>query len=157
MTLLETVLQEFELSDKPGQIYNVDETGMSLDPPKLRVCTRKGQKKVHQRGGGNRSNITVVGSVSATGHIIPPFVIFEGKNFNHLLSQGEIPGTMYGTSPKGWIDMELFRCWFSDHFLRHATAARPLLLLMDGHSSHYQPELVRFAKEKYYVSLHTQA
>ena len=79
--------------------------------------------------------------------------IFEGKNFNHLLSQGEIPDTVYGTSPKGWIDTELFRCWFSDHFLRHATAARPLLLLMDGHSSHYQPELVRYAKENDVVLL----
>ena len=151
--LLEMVLQEFELFDKPGQIYNVDETGMSLDPPKLRVCALKGQKKVRQRGSGNRSNITVIGSVSATGHIIPPFVIFEGKNFNHSLSQGEVPGSRYGTSPKGWIDTELFRLWFTDRFLRHATAARPLLLLMDGHSSHYQPDLVRFAKENNVVIL----
>ena len=159
--LLETVLQEFELCDKPGQIYNVDETGMSLDPPKLRVCALKGQKKVRQRGSANRSNITVVGSVSATGHIIPPFVIFEGRNVNHSLSQGEAPSSRYGTSPKGWIDTELFRLWFTDHFLRHATAARPLLLLMDGHSSHYQPALVRFAKENDVVILrlpsHTSA
>jgi len=30
--LVETVLAHHELSDKPGQIYNVDETGVSLDP-----------------------------------------------------------------------------------------------------------------------------
>ena len=39
--LLETVLTHHELShhdsDKPGQIYNVDETGVPLDPPKQRV------------------------------------------------------------------------------------------------------------------------
>ena len=45
--LLETVMDENDLWDKPGQLYNVDETGMPLDPPKLRVCARKGQKKVH--------------------------------------------------------------------------------------------------------------
>ena len=77
--LLETVLTEHELFDKPGQIYNVDETGVSLDPPKQKVCAKRDQKKVRQIGSGNRSNITVVASVSATGHILPPFVIFEGK------------------------------------------------------------------------------
>ena len=145
--LLETVMEENDLWDKPGQLYNVDETGMPLDPPKLRVCARKGQKKVRQRGSGNKSQITVVSCGSATGHVIPPFVIFEGKNFNHQWSEGEVPGTMYGTSPKGWIDTELFQHWFTDHFLRHAPAARPLLLLMDGHSTHYQPEVLRQAKE----------
>ena len=36
--LLETVLTEFDLLHKPGQIYNVDETGMSLDPRNSRFC-----------------------------------------------------------------------------------------------------------------------
>ena len=159
--LLETVLTEHELSDKPGQIYNVDETGVSLDPPKRKVCAKRGQKKVRQCGSGNRSKITVVASVGATGHILPPFVIFEGKNFNHALTEVEVPGTMYGTSPKGWIDTELFKHWFADHFLRHATGARPLLLLMDGYSSHYQPEIIRLARENDVVILcfppHTSA
>ena len=83
---LETVLTEFDLHHKPGQIYNVDETGMSLDPPKIKVCAAKGQKKVRQHGSSNKSNITVVSSCSATGHILPPFVILEGKNLNHSLT-----------------------------------------------------------------------
>ena len=29
----------------------------------------------------------------------------------------------------------------------HAVAARPLLLLLDGHSSHFKPETIRFAQE----------
>ena len=51
-------------------------------------------------------------------------------------------------SAKGWVDSELFRGWLMDHFLQYAVAARPLLLVLDGHSSHYQPELVQYAKEK---------
>ena len=34
-----------------------------------------------------------------------------------------------------------------NHFIPQAVSARPLLLMLDGHSSHYQPELVRFAQE----------
>ena len=36
----------------------------------------------------------------------------------------------------GWI-MELFSNWFSNHFLKHAISSCLLLLLLDGHSSHY--------------------
>ena len=34
-----------------------------------------------------------------------------------------------------------------EHFLQFAVASRPLLLVLDGHSSHYQPELIDYAKE----------
>ena len=61
---------------------------------------------------------------------------------------GEVPGTVYGLSKNGWIDSELFDLWFTQHFLLHAPPARPLLLLMDGHSTHYQPCVVRKAAEE---------
>ena len=35
----------------------------------------------------------------------------------------------------------------SKHFVKYATAERPLLLLLDGHSSHCQPDVVYFAWE----------
>ena len=31
-----------EILDKPGQIYNMDETGMTLDPTKLKAVFAKG-------------------------------------------------------------------------------------------------------------------
>ena len=74
-------MEENDLRDKPGQKYNVDETGMPLDLPKSRVCAQKGRKKVGQRGSGNKRQITVVNCGLATGHILPPFVIFEGDEF----------------------------------------------------------------------------
>ena len=43
--LFETVLTEFDLYRKPGSIYNVDETGMSLDPLKLKVVLRKARRR----------------------------------------------------------------------------------------------------------------
>ena len=49
---------------------------------------------------------------------------------------------------KGWIDMELFSNWFHSHFLRYVPTARPLLLLMDGHSSHYCPDTIRMAAQE---------
>ena len=59
----------------------------------------------------------------------------------------EVVGIAYGLSAKGWVDSELFKGRLSDHFLAHAVGARPLLLLLDGHSSHYQPELISYVRE----------
>ena len=75
-------------------------------------------------------------------------VIFSGKRFNHELCKGEVPGTLYGMSDSGWMDQELFSNWFSNHFLKHAVSSRPILLLLDGHSSHYTLELVKRAAEE---------
>ena len=80
-------------------------------------------------------------------HVIPPMVVFSGKNFNHMLSDGEVPGTFYGTSKSGWMDQELFSSWFTLHFLQHAVSSRPLMLILDGHSSHFTLDLVKSAAE----------
>ena len=74
-------------------------------------------------------------------------VIFDAKRLNPEWTNGEFPGTTYGLSDNGWINTELFEAWMSEHFLQHAVSARPLLLLLDGHSTHYQPQLLRLAKE----------
>jgi hypothetical protein len=145
--VLKDVLEEHNLFDKPGQIYNVDESGMPLDHRPPKVLATKGQKKVRYRTSGNKSQITVIGCVNALGMAMPPFVKFDAKNLNVDWSKGEVPGTTYGLSKNGWIDMELFKGWFSDHFLKYAVSSRPLLLLLDEHSSHYNPEAVRLAKE----------
>ena len=43
------------------------------------------------------------------------------------------------------IKAELFESWFKDLFLPNAVSARPLLLLLDGHCTHYQPDLIKLA------------
>ena len=147
-TLLKKIMEENKLTDKPGQVYNVDETGMPLDHRPPKVLAVKGQKKVRYCTSGNKSQITVIGCVNATGTAIPPFVIFDAKSLNTEWTEGEVPGTIYGLSDRGWVDIELFKGWFNNHFLRHAVASRPILLLLDGHSSHcYNPETIREAKK----------
>ena len=120
---------------------------MPLEHRAPNVITKKGKRKVPYRSSGNKSQITVVGCVNASGHPIPPMVIFDAKSFNVDWAKGEVMGTFYGLSPKGWIDGELFKLWFINHFLKHAIASRPVLLLLDGRSSHYRPDTIEFAKE----------
>ena len=145
--LLNKCLEEHDFKDHPERIYNMDESGIPLDPKPPKVLAVKGQKKVRYRCSGNKSQITVLGCCSGTGQAMPPFIIFEGKQLNYLWTCGEVPGTRYGVSDSGWTNKSLFYGWLVEHFLVHAVQGRPLLLLVDGHSSHFDPEAIRFAKD----------
>ena len=145
--LLKTTLTKHNFSGEPWKVYNVDETGMPFDPRKLRVVTKVGTKKVRVMGSGNKHQITVVACGSATGHIIPLMVIFQSKNLKREWLNNEVAGTVYATSDTGWISAPLFSNWF-DHFLMHAVPGRPLLFLLDGHSTHYNPDIIAKAMEQ---------
>ena len=118
--LLNEVLEKHNLMDKPGEIYNVDESGMPFDHRPPRVLAQKGQKKVRYRTSSNKSQVTVIGCVSTAGQAIPPFVIFDAKSLNIEWTKGEVAGARYGLSDSGWEDMDFFKLWFCDQFLMYA-------------------------------------
>ena len=145
--LLEETMEKYNLIDKPCQVFNMDETGMPLSPKPLKVFDKRGVRNPSAFTSPDKSQITVVGCVNASGQCIPPMVIWDRKQLNPELAIGEVPGTIYGLSSKGWMDMELFDLWFKRHFLRYCPSTRPILLLMDGHSSHYCVDTIKQAAE----------
>ena len=58
-----------------------------------------------------------------------------------------MPNTLYGMSEKGWTDQELFFFWMTQLFVKHIPPTRPVMLLVDGHASHYEPETIKVAAE----------
>ncbi len=147
-SLLENTLKTNKLLDKPKHIFNCDETGMPLAPKAPKTVAEKGAKNPSCVTNSTKAQITVLACVNAAGDCIPPMVIFDRKKLNPQHCIGEVPNTYYGLSGKGWIDTGLFQDWFSQHFLCYAPPIRPLLLLLDGHSSHYSPEMIRIAADE---------
>ena len=147
--LLHETLTTHGLMDKPSQIYNVDESGVPLNPCPPKIVTTKGRvtKKVRYRTSGRKGQVTVVGCANASGQAIPPMIIYDAASLNPAWTRDEVPGTKYGLSSNGWINTDLFEAWFLEHFLENAVSARPLFLLLDGHSTHYQPQVIRLAVE----------
>ena len=143
--LLEQTLDTYNLRGRPCLIWNMDETGVPLNPPSPKVVTSTEHPNPICIKSGDRSQVTVVACVSAAGVCLPPMVIWNRKTFSAALTEGEVAGTMYGLSAKGWMDSELFDGWFRNHFLRYVPADWPILLLLDGHSSHFCPETIEFA------------
>ena len=146
--LLTETIEVNGLTQRPGQIFNCDETGMPLvhKPPK--VVSHVQQRHPYAVTSGDKSQITVLVCASASGYTIPPMVVFDRKHLQVEMTAGEVPGTFYGLSDSGWMDAELFQEWFSNHFLVHVPSARPVLLLLDGHTSHYNPTFLKAAAEE---------
>ena len=140
--LLWSTLEENDLTDKPCLIFNVDESAA------LKVVAPCGVRHSQVVCAGNKAQITVVACCNAAGYTMPLMVIFDRKTLKPEMATGEVPGTMYGLSRSGWMDGDLFELWFTHHFLPYAPPTRPLLLLLDGHSSHYQLNVVKKAAEE---------
>ena len=143
--LLRSVYNDFDFDKFPESIYNMDETGIPLSSRPPKVVAKKGQKKVRYRTSGQKAQITVIGCGSAAGQVIPPFIIFAAKQVSPLWTVDEVNGSRFAVSENGWVDQELFYFWRKEHFLSNAVSRRPLLLLLDGHSSHFEPSTIEFA------------
>lgn len=147
--LLEDTVKGNNLHKRPALIFNCDESGFPLAHRPGKRIAGKGQKHVLTVTSDSKSRVTVLACINAAGYAIPPLIIYARANLTKPLYKGEIPGTMYSLSPgSGWMDGATFYEWFEQHFLEYAPSGRPLLLLLDGHSSHYNPTFIRFAAEK---------
>lgn len=144
---LETVMRENELFDHPENIFNVDESGLQANNQPDSVIAEKGSKSVHVLTSGEKGeNVTVIGCCNAAGQFLPPVLIFKGVNRKPELADGLPPGSdVYMNKKSSYISTDLFHRWFTEHFLKHKTSGKTLLIL-DGHASHCSsPRLLQTA------------
>ena len=79
--LLENTLKDNYLFDKPGNIFNVDESGLQLNNKPDKVIAMKGSKDVHVLTSGEKGEtVTLVACCNAEGNFLPPYCIFKGVN-----------------------------------------------------------------------------
>ena len=145
--LLEETLVSNGLMDEPCCLYNADETGLCLDANPIKVIGPKGHKHFYSVTSGKKTQVTVLSAVNAAGQYVPPLIISNRKNLPSM-SSVEVPGSVYAYSRSGWIDGDLFENWFIEHFLHYVPPKRPLLLLIDGHSSHFGPRFINTAAQE---------
>jgi len=132
-------------------IINIDETGVAtvLDPPKIEA--KKGTKQVGQSVSAERgSMITVVMTVSATRHALPPDYIFSKAKFNDTLMIGAPFGSLglVNSPTSAWIHSMLF-VKILEYIKKYSRCSNEekIILLMDNHESHCSFEAVKYAKE----------
>ena len=131
---------------KPMQIFNMDETGLSIVHKPGRVVAQLGRRNVWAITSAERGKThTVLTCASASGYALPPFIIYPRKRITDNLKVGALPSTAFHHSDSGWVNAELFIKWF-EFFLKMIPPLRPVLLILDGHASHVTVDVVELAR-----------
>ena len=73
--------------------------------------------------------------------------IFSGQRFHYNPLEGCVSGAYFGRSKKGWMTTELFYGWGANHFNLNIPPGRPVVLLVDGHSTHIDIEISKFCSK----------
>ena len=89
------------LAYKPSQVFNLDESGMPLDPCPPKIIALKGIKHPTSITTCDKTQITTLAFCSAAGYVIPPLVVLDLKTLKPEMTTGEVPGTVYGLSLNG--------------------------------------------------------
>ena len=147
--ILKDVFDENNFYSKPGNIFNLDETGCQLNNEPGKVLASKGVRDVHVLTSGERGeNVSVIACCNAEGTFLPPVLIFKGKNENPAFPLGLPPGSdVYMNAKSSYITSELFFKWLKNHFTPRKPPGK-VLLVMDGHSSHHSSvEMLEFADD----------
>ena len=114
----------------------------------------KAFKHVHVSNAGLKTKVTVYACTVLVG-LWHPLLWFttERTLWNLLFKEKLLELCMERMNPKsGWMVGELFHEWFVNHFLKYATTTRPLMLLLDGHASYYNPCFIMEAASRAWLS-----
>jgi hypothetical protein len=144
---LGAIYGKLNLVSKPMQIYNCDETGISIVFKPGKVVAQMGCRNVYAVSAAEKGKThTVLSCISASGAFLPPMIVYPRKKSVPVqLREGAYPNTLFLHSDSGWITTELFLEWFK-FFLLNIPPTRPVLLIQDGHHSHVSIELIELAQ-----------
>jgi len=125
-----------------------------------------------QDGGSGKKYTTALIAISAAGQVLPPFIIYSGKNLMDKWCRGGPPGAHYAVTEKvnikfcfpvffifspsyqGWINSWSFEYWMREMFIPATSHInRPLLLIVDGHAAHVNLNVIQLMQQHQIICL----
>ena len=128
----------------PENIWNCDESGFPTDPGKSKVIAPRNKPAFKLSYGARWENIITLAVCNATGKVLDPVIIFQGKTFqSSWRGDMALPNNFYGVAINGRMETDVFADWF-DAFADE-NKGRPKLLLFDGHRTHISIRVIQRA------------
>ncbi|KAH9186261.1 hypothetical protein AeNC1_011763 [Aphanomyces euteiches] len=127
----------------PSRVFNMDETSFTPSSTAKKVVVHRSTKQVYVEEPSASSHVTIVACVGADGTKIPPLFVLPGNRVSIAFCDSlTLPGAAVTTSDKGWTNSFICRKLLS--MLDKAIPSnrkRPILLIVDGCSSHYSTHI----------------
>lgn len=147
---LKTLMETYKF--RPQDIYNMDESGVSVVPHKMdKIVTTKGKKMVSKVVAAEKGETcTLVACMNVLGFPVPPGLIIPRVRHHEKYYRGCSPGTLQLHSESGFMKTPLFLQWL-EHFKSYAkpSAEQPVLLILDNHASHINVETINFCRQNF--------
>lgn len=143
--LLYRTLKELKILDKPDHIFNCDESSFNVEALKQGVLCPIGTDASRIIDGSGKTCYSVLLAINAAGCVLPPHVVFPGKNmYNTWMSEDKLDEGQitYAATENGWMTAKAFHKWFCGNFIKNCNSKRPILLILDGHSSHISVPII---------------
>lgn len=139
-----------DLLNAPERIFNGDECGFALCPETGKVLGPRSYRYLSQIQSGNeKENFTVSITLNANGQVCPPVIVFPSipptKNIVDLPQDWVL-----GKSESGCMKANVFFEYITNDFIKWVDRndiKKPLLLLLDGSTSHMSLELSKMCKQ----------
>jgi len=128
-----------KMKHQPHKIYNCDETGMCVvEHESCKIVCFKGKRPEGSLSAMQKASlVSLITCLNATGHFVPPVIVYPRPSMDQRLLEGAPNGTAGVCDQSGWIQADTFLWWFKNHFLKHVKCSRedPVILVVDSHHS----------------------
>ena len=111
-------------------IYNFDKTNLSDDPGSAKCFFKRGVKYPKRLLSHSKSNISLMFCGSASGVLLPLYVVYKAENLWTTWTEGGPDKTRYNRTTHGWFDSATFFDWFTSVFLystRHQKGVKVII------------------------------
>ena len=132
----------------PCNVFNYDETNLRDEPGCKKAIFKRGVKYAEMVKDSTKSCISIMFCASATGELLPSYIVYKGQNVYPTWSEGGVNGSVYSATKSGWFDMWCFQDWFFKIFMKKISK-RPgrKLLIGDNLVSHISPEVIKACRD----------
>lgn len=129
-------------------IVNYDETNFCDDPGKQKVIIRRGSKHPKYVIDSSKSSTSLMMSGSASGVLLPPYIVYRAENLYPTWIEGGPAQTRYNRSKNGWFEERTFEDWFLSIALPYLKKQpAPRVLIGDNLSSHISQNVIQTCNE----------
>ena len=127
------------------RIFNADETAIALSPNPPTSLGIKNKSRVG-RTKETRENLTMMATISSSGHAYSPLFVWRGKTFN-LEQAEELPSEIsVSATPKGYMTGEMYHKWMEKFIVEaNITPTNPAMLIIDSHESRRNLDAIQLA------------
>ena len=133
---------------QPHQIYNLDESALSMVMKPVKVVCARGRPVASQVSRERGATMTFVGIINAMGQSVPPVFIIPGKRSNPAFMRGTSHGCKAILQPSGRMNGECFVETLQPlHEWTGSSVKNKIVLIMDNAECHMNIHAVEYVIE----------